>query len=358
VKDLTTPVFVHLGDSLPRHLQSNLARSLKLFPERVPILVTNRGCKISRRLKKSLVVIEYVDDEWFLGHKKYHNGDFRKGFWQLTLNRIYVLALIHRKYQVPILHIESDVLLMKDFPWNKFDIFEKIAWLNVSIDHDIAALLFSPSAVLTEHLVEELKICVDRDPNKTDMTSMIEVTKILEDNFSYLPSCPPEWSRFSTPEKGFENSKALEEYFGGYFDPAALGIWNLGQDPRNHFGRSRIHIDPNTHKIDPSKVKLSIEGGHHLHDQYGNKVFSLHVHSKNNRLFKSKSGKYLEQLLGLSSQKQTHSKFYWSKFVLSLFDYPFPKNIWVLINSTKISKRTAAQKILAGTKKMYEKFSH
>jgi hypothetical protein len=331
---------------------------MKLFPERIPILVTNRGCKISRRIRKSNTVIEYVDDEWFLAHKKYRNGDFRKGFWQLTLNRIYVLALIHHKYQVPILHIESDVLLMKDFPWKKFDNFEKIAWLNVSIDHDIAALLFSPSAVLTEHLVEELKICVDRDPNKTDMTSMIEVTKILQDTFSYLPSCPLEWSRFSTAKKELENTRALAEYFGGYFDPAALGIWNLGQDPRNHFGRSRIHIDPNTHKIDPSKATLSIEGGHHVHDQYGNKVFSLHVHSKNNRLFKNKSGKYLEQLLSLSSQKQTHSKFYWTKFVLSLFDYPFPKNIWVLISSTKISKRPAVQKTLAGVKEMYEKFIH
>jgi len=322
----------------------------------VPILVTNRGCKISRKIKKSLVVIEYVDDEWFLGHKKYHNGDFRNGFWQLTLNRIYVLALIHRKYQVPILHVESDVLLMNDFPWKKFDNFEKIAWLNVSIDHDIAALLFSPSAALTEQLVKNLKICLDRDPNKTDMTSMIEVTKILDDNFSYLPSCPLEWSRFSNPKNGFEGSNALAEYFGGFFDPAALGIWNLGQDPRNHFGRSRIHIDPNTHKIDPSKVKLSIERGQHLHDQYGNKVFSLHVHSKNNRLFKNKSEKYLEQLLNLSNQKQTQSKFYLSKFVLSLFDYPFPKNIWVLISSTKISKQTKVQKILSGAKKMYEKF--
>lgn len=331
---------------------------VRIFPSRRPILVVNEGCKIPKKIRIADIDLEVVSQEWFLNYKDFQNGDFRQGFWQLTINRLYVLGEIHEKIFSPLIHIESDVLIMTDFPWEAFDSMEKLSWMKVSTDHDIAAILHMPSGYLTKRLIAEIKKTIKECPEKTDMTALSEVSKRLPNDFQYLPSCPTQWSRFEVLRNAGDKTELGNPPFGGYFDPAALGIWHLGQDPRNHFGRSRIHVDPSTHDIDPSKVTLNINEKGGVSDQFGNRVFNLHVHSKNNKLFKDKSTEYLNKLLLSSLRSKPKSRFFIKKFLLSFTDYPFPKNFWVLVNATDFSKNTYTKKVLKSLKWIYNKTSN
>jgi hypothetical protein len=305
-------------------------------------------CKIERALNKFKIEIFTVPESLFSTYKNHPSGDFREGFWQLTLTRLFVLSDIHKALSSPILHIESDVLLMKNFPWAKFDIQEKLAWLKVSEDHDIAAILFSPNKKITLKLVEALKFELEKSPFLTDMTALSIVAPKLKESFSYLPSCPSEWSRRERSEL-----EPLRNEFGGYFDPAALGIWNLGQDPRNHFGVSKMHVDPATHEIMPAKINLTLNAKGELGDQHGNKIFSLHVHAKRVSLFTLENSNKLRQALINSSRQKPKSKFYPSKFIKSFSDYPFPKNLWVLLTCFKLTKNISNFPIIKKLKSHY-----
>ena len=72
---------------------------------------------------------------------------FRNNFWLLSLERLLVLSEVHNEYlESRILHIESDVLLLPNFPWDIFNDLNTLFWSTYEPDRDVAALLFSPSA--------------------------------------------------------------------------------------------------------------------------------------------------------------------------------------------------------------------
>jgi hypothetical protein len=76
-----------------------------------------------------------------------HN--FRDGFWKYTFERLFALQQYHEKHSdSKILHIESDVLLLPEFPWKSFAELNSLAWLNVNETHDVAALVYLPNPKL------------------------------------------------------------------------------------------------------------------------------------------------------------------------------------------------------------------
>jgi hypothetical protein len=212
---------------------------------------------------------------------------FRGGFWYLTLERLFALDFAHQQIQTsPILHVESDMLLFSNFPWEFFENSKKLMWGRVDISEDIPALLFSPNRQLTSTLVKEIKEEILRDPATSDMRMLRAIAlRATNGDFEYLPS-------------GID----LEKVSGGFFDVGTLGMWLTGEDPRNNWGKRVYFRDLPHHLFKPQQWSLEIMNNQLLATREGEAwaVFSLHVHSKDLELFGNRSPEVLQRLIRLS----------------------------------------------------------
>ena len=147
---------------------------------------------------------------------------FRNGFWRLTIERFMAFRDFHRIYPSRgVLHIESDIVLLDDFPTAIFESSSKIMWCEVGPTIDSAALFYSPSLKESDWFIEEL---VSKLNLKRIFTDMTVLKKIRDDNLDRVTIFP---SLKSPAELGSELVA---------IDPSALGVWLIGSDPRNLFG--------------------------------------------------------------------------------------------------------------------------
>jgi len=278
-------VYIHLGGDLPKHLILNLKRHRELFPQQEIVLVSSENWKdeISTGIENLVLSLDELQPSIFKEMSNYHNFDFRNGFWKYTLQRLFAFEAIHRKYpDQQLLHIESDVLIMPNFPWDRFELIDKLAWLPVNSESDIATLLFLPNLKSTLFLMDYLYKHTTDKPETTDMFALKSFAMKNPTKHYYLPS----YTRVTNKnlEVISESNLIPPGIFEGTFDPIAFGLWNFGVDPKNFFGiRRRYFIDP-THFVDPSKVRLFYTKSK-LIDTSGNELYNLHIHSKNLSLF-------------------------------------------------------------------------
>lgn len=324
-------VFVHLGATLPEHLRLNLLRHLELFPGQSLTLIVDQD--LDKRLPKEIEVYRFEvpkDDEEMLNRMELVSDFyFRSGFWKYTFLRLFALDEFHKTCPlVAILHIESDVILMENFPWQKFKSLNKLAWLGVNNLCDVASLVFSPNSDETNFLMSQIRKIAQDDPNTTDMYSLRQFVVKNPTRHIYLPSLTMENSRI--PDK-FDSS-AMEQlsYFQGYFDPSAIGMWNFGQDPKNRYGiRSRYYIDK-SYDLDPSKSKYFYENGRLL-DSGGLNLFSLHIHSKYLPLFGHKWQKAIAREIEEARNNSKLVSFSFKAFLGAITDRKPKDNLWLLI---------------------------
>ena len=278
-------VYVHLGPNFPKHLTRSLIRHRTLFPKQEIALITSddQTFSIPSGIEEFKVNTSELEAELFSEMSQNLNFEFRNGFWKYTLQRFFAINEFHKaRPGKAITHIESDVLLMPNFPWGKFAVLKKMAWLKVNSEVDVAAIVHFPSAVLTEMFSKEIVTIVKATPGTNDMIVLHKLAKILESKHEYLPSLTPDNIQSHFVNKNLQGDAV--RYFGGIFDPLALGLWYFGQDPKNSFGLRTRYIGDVSHDLNPVNTKLSIVNGV-LRDQFGTEVFSLHIHSKLLSLF-------------------------------------------------------------------------
>ena len=112
-------VLVHLGAAQAEHLWLNMKSILKRFPK---IEITF----ISDRYHQQLPVDSRVSffqyqrtevDRTILTNLE-HDSKFRSGFWHFTIERFLALEQYHQRFPwSKVLHIESDILLLPNFPF-------------------------------------------------------------------------------------------------------------------------------------------------------------------------------------------------------------------------------------------------
>jgi len=323
-------VFVHLGAALPKHLKDNISRHRKLFPNQKLTLIVDRmppedlpqGIQIFTYVaeKNDLKILDEMD--------KVSDFHFRDGFWKYTFLRLFALEKFHETYpDEPILHIESDVILMPNFPWEKFKSISQLAWLNVNSLCDVASLVFSPNSNETHFFVNELRIIAKEDPSTTDMLSMREFALRNPSHHTYLPSLTERNSR--VPDVYDENAKSQIANFQGYFDPSAIGMWNFGQDPKNLYGfRNRFHLD-SSYDLNPSKSEYFFEESR-LFDSDGLDIYSLHVHSKFLPLFSENWALSLAKELRKAREKRRVTMFNPRAFIGAIKDRKLKDNVWLV----------------------------
>lgn len=310
-------IFVHLGTSEAPHLWLNIRKISSDFPH-IPItlLLTHRFPESSRF--KKIANIEILDEDNLsesVNFELSHDLDFRNGFWKYTLLRFQAIADWHQNNpDQAVLHVESDVLLTPNFPFEKFTNLQKLYWANVNDSHDAPTLLYFPNKHSSKWLAKQILDEI-RDANHlTDMTVLYKIRTKNIDTISLLPTIPQE------NRNGTQN----ETNFGGIFDAARVGMWLTGQDPRNHLGCLIRHHSLLDSEVNPKDWIFRS-------DRYGNlsgscdgnsfPIFNLHVHSKRRSLFSNKSSNSIAFDVFLSRFKREIHTFKARIFCQMLFRY-------------------------------------
>ena len=307
-------VFVQLGPEKAPHLWLNIERVLEQFPEIEINLIVDLQVKVPKYISKSVKSFLYTPkrEEQILLNRIFKSSSFRHGFWKYTFERLLALTEFHIQIgEGSILHIESDLLLMPNFPFKDFEQIDTLAWMKVDKFRDTAALLYSPNVEESIWLSKNIMSILAAGEPVTDMTILRQIADSSPHKVCELPTFTKGMESFRNENPGqstvaiFDIPRTSFPRFG-IFDPAAIGMWLTGIDPRNNYGTT-IYFDTQgilkggTY-LDPSKFRYQFTGNELL-GIFGTDaipIWCLHVHSKNLGLFSDAWKTKLQDIISLS----------------------------------------------------------
>lgn len=289
-------VFAHFNTPLPRHLVLNLKRTAALFPLSRIFLLTDLDLKIKGF--RDVEVIKYSHkSNWHLVNSLLkHPKEFRGNFWFTSIARFLALAEFSNQLNQEILHIESDVILAEDFPFNKlsksgFDFLYPL----VSDSTAIASCLYLRNSSAAELLADFTINQVQNNNVTTDMYILSELSRDGSVSFAPLPTAPSRCYADPKMINGFlKKSDLMITEFSGVFDGGDIGRYLFGDDARNKRGVTILRDnDAHTH-LNVRDLSLVVKPERefpYIHDVASDSfipVYSLHIHSKNLRFFDAK----------------------------------------------------------------------
>ena len=269
-------VFVHLGTARASHLYFNIKRAVKLFPELKITLIYSESSFIRNWRALPINYYKYTEKKAtsHILNNLTHNPKFRMNFWRYSIERLYALAEWHSiNSDQKLLHLESDILMMPNFPLEKFEMIQQVSWCSFNHSHDVASVIFSPSVSDTNWMLNELELALMEDSTLTDMTGLRKLKEKFPNRITYL------------------NSAEAIASLGGVIDAAPYGMWLCGRDPRNHKGVTRRFLELPESDIDPSDVRYhyGYKNDLRIKKSEGQEIslFNLHVHSKQKAIFRN-----------------------------------------------------------------------
>lgn len=280
-------VYVYLGKTIPKYVLSNVSSSALQFPDRDFYLITSPGTRYPEISLPNVFSLHYSSELFDLSVSKVeikHNVNFRDGFWVKTLERFFALQAFSNFLEAPFIHIECDVILFDNFPFDRFrELSGEIAFPVLAKDLGIASVLwFMNGAALSNFLtfIEKYNFAVN------DMEILGAYLAEFPNRVSVLPTASVHmvFEKYSD----FARDVLQRNYpiFGGYFDGATLGQFIYGLDARNSFGLRRIGFNHRNHPINPEILNLSFRSGNLvLLREEPSSVFNLHIHSKDIKAF-------------------------------------------------------------------------
>jgi hypothetical protein len=294
-------VLIYLGGSIPKHFWQSTQHLLALQSNYLIDIITSDYLAEKPIENPRLSYFEYrPSSEVTMSLDALElDQSFRNGFWRFSLERLFAFTQHHKQFtNEPLLHIESDMLLLENFPFARFEKLEKLYWSKVDETRDIAALVYSPTHVASAWLHDMMLALVRETKSIDDMRLLSMISSGNQSNVSILPSISNLGSQLINQNFEIENDafRALcweFNTFGGIFDPGGIGIWLTGTDPRNSFGvTSKFDFkairDSRTF-IDPSRIQFVFDNDSHLlciEERAEIPIYSLHIHSKNSSYFK------------------------------------------------------------------------
>jgi len=223
-----------------------------------------------------------------------HPKDFRGNFWFTSLARFLVLGEFSEEHKGEILHVESDVLLAKDFPFDAFSAGDRNFYFPVVSDSfGIASTLYLRGSKEAIALAE---YAVHTTMASSSITDMYMLRQFLKENpllCGVLPSAPPRDEVFSKTTPRALLSEISEQYshFMGVFDGSDYGQYLFGQDARNRRGwryirrnesETYVQVPMTRYVFDEKREFASLEL---KSDGEIFPLYSLHVHSKISKVF-------------------------------------------------------------------------
>jgi hypothetical protein len=311
-------VYAHFNTSIPDHLHLNLQRSIELFPRHNIYLVTD-SFNTDINIKGLNLFIHVPTENWRnLQDSLAHPKEFRANFWFTSLSRFIAIEDFASKNPGEILHIESDVIIAEDFPFELFSNNEYLFQFPiVSDDRAIASVLYLQNHKAAEYLCNLTLSESKRNPSTTDMEILRTLSINMSKDFYPLPSAPSQRSAIRSTEENFlkANSDALE-YFKGVFDGFDLGRYLFGEDPRNKRGFSRVRWNDPEVYLKARELQFSIGSSRnfpYVYDSESNAevpIYALHIHCKKNSFFRSKLSYKLFKNAVKNSRKAPSIKLY------------------------------------------------
>ena len=203
-----------------------------------------------------------------------------------------------REYQQeinkPILHVESDVLLSRDFPFESFANINGIAYPILSKFRGVASIFYSSASEQLNSFVEFLVSEVKNDYEITDMTALRKYNDLYPQRVTILPAGPANVYCYEEEifEDIYDQIKSGLDRYDGVFDGSDIGMYLFGTDPRNLIGKTILRREiPSTYtrmsqmkfKFNPLREFLDVESqGKWL------PVYNIHMTCKDKKLFSMK----------------------------------------------------------------------
>ena len=293
-------------------MERNALNLSNLFEDIDTVVITDSQKSYSR-LKKLGVNTWLCSDQLLTNPEilllSKHNSRFRANFWLKTVLRFFALE----EYMIAtnleeVLHIEADVWISPNFPIEKIRrVSSKLAFPLKSHNQGIASTVYIPSLLILSIFNRFILDTFREDPLSTDVSILGCFHIRYPELFFNLPTALP-LKNFHSDFTHYKDSIDLSENFNlfdGLFDASSLGIFYTGIDPRNNWGWRDLFVKLD-HKIDFANSTLLMK------DQmpfmhYGDvivPIFSLHVHSKDDRFFDYESS--VRRLNYISIQDQSH----------------------------------------------------
>lgn len=302
-------VFVHFGSIPPKYLIRNLNRTCEFFPDTTVTLITD--VELDFEVKHSNFHKHHFDlgaDYQRVDRRINHPKSFRKNFWFTSLARVMALCDYVIERNIPVLHVESDVLVAKDLPLHAFMQCDRsIAYTMVGELSGVASVLWLGDKGAAMLLRDYVNLQVQEDSMTTDMKILGQYQRDYPRRVRILASFPTKLlgSYSSIPRQIVEDMIYSEELFCGFFDAADVGQYLLGDDPRNHRGLKLLRHELVTSFFKPSKVSFQYSKNRRfLNISSGsvNRYYSLHIHSKTESVFIEKK---IESVLSRAVETQS-----------------------------------------------------
>lgn len=309
-------MLVYLGD-IPEYVLSNAVYLSEVFPDQNVVLITDSKAQATR--VDSLGLNSWICSEVRHSWKKVsdvsaHKSSFRNDFWFKTVGRFYALYEYMNTFpEQSLLHVEADVWLSHSFPIHLFaEMQGRIAYPLKNSSEGIASTLFVEDSGALQILIDYTEKCFEINPFSTDVSVLGSFHKDFPSLFENLPTLPlgaPILGDSASDELSDLLSQNFEKY-QGIFDASTLGIHYTGVDPRNNWG-FRTLFDTAGAPMDLKKACFSMVNGRPFlkYAESEAEIFSLHVHSKDLRMFSAATFPNRLQALSSFNQKKRRNEF-------------------------------------------------
>jgi hypothetical protein len=313
---------VYLGDAIPDYFWANIQYLLSTQDQfSIDIITTEKLTQLpikSNRLRNYVYSPELHISK--LLRRLNLDFKFRDGFWQYSLERLFALTQYHQELgNESVLHIESDVLILPNFPFSEIVKLDKLAWSQVDATRDVASLIFFPTSATSRWLQSQMTRILQEVSVIDDMAILKRISSQFPLEIMNLPTANSMESEILNRDRAIElpfNLHSGFDKFGGIFDPGSIGIWLTGSEPRNHFGITRKFDSGELRKmrlfLDPGLVRYSVSERGHLTYRDGLMeipIYSLHIHSKNISYFEKRNLVKIAEDVKLSRKERIKSNF-------------------------------------------------
>lgn len=310
-------VYVQIGTAKAPHLIANIKLVRSMFPNMQINCVVTKNSITHTSLPEYVNPIIYKPNRIVnsMLNKKSMDINFRDGFWRYTFERLLALREAHIcKPNSSLIHIESDIFIFPNFPFNSFMKITSTCWLPFNESRDAASLMYFPTLKKSLDFHADLKKLLVRSKQINDMEALRTLRDQFPHKYQLLPTSDVKFRKLKNLSKS-EDAR-LQKVFNGVFDSAAIGMWLTGIDPRNNFGITHFFATNTIKKlearINPSAYPLYLLKEGNLVFKNGSKflnVYNLHVHSKSNKIFSNTWRREITRLTNLSTRNRYFYRF-------------------------------------------------
>lgn len=282
-------VLVHLNTKLPKYVKRNLIKLQSNFPDHNVVLISNMTQP--RITNVGFVLFEESEESRAIDVRLSHPKIFRNNFWHASITRFTYLLSYQRVIKKPILHVESDVILSKDFPLEIIAENSNLSFPVLSRFRGVASVFYSNNADSLSEFIKFLVAESDLDSQITDMTALRKYYDRFPNRVEILPAGPANEFTYEREIKDDIYSQLIQglDKYAGVFDGSDIGMFLFGTDPRNALGYSMLRKEIDSTYTRMSKMEFRYNQSREFMDVMSNgqwlPVFNIHMTCKNAKFF-------------------------------------------------------------------------